>query len=72
MLLQFRYIDPRLKFSHISNITQISGGQSVYNAIWNPIVYVANEWNSVMKSDNARDILIRIDPSGKVVMTTRL
>ncbi|XP_043281426.1 pH-sensitive chloride channel 2 isoform X2 [Venturia canescens] len=73
MMLQFRYLDPRLKYSDIApRFTQIFGGQSAHDLIWTPTVFVANERSSVIMGNSVKDLLISIDPSGMVVLNTRL
>ncbi|XP_024940831.1 glycine receptor subunit alphaZ1 isoform X3 [Cephus cinctus] len=73
MMLQFRYLDPRLKFSDIApNHSQIFGGQVAHDLIWTPMVYVANERSSVIMGNGVKDLLISIDPSGMVILNTRL
>ncbi|XP_014206145.1 glycine receptor subunit alpha-2-like isoform X1 [Copidosoma floridanum] len=73
MMLQFRYLDTRLRFSEVApRQTQIYGGQSTHDLIWTPSVYVANERSSVILGNSVKDLLISIDPSGMVVLNTRL
>ncbi|XP_008209307.1 cys-loop ligand-gated ion channel subunit isoform X1 [Nasonia vitripennis] len=73
MMLQFRYLDTRLKFDDIApHQNQIYGGQSAHDLIWTPSVYVANERSSVIMGNSVKDLLISIDPSGMVVLNTRL
>ncbi|XP_012283682.1 glycine receptor subunit alpha-2 [Orussus abietinus] len=73
MMLQFRYLDPRLRFLDIApGYNQIIGGQSAHDLIWTPTVYVANERSSVVMGNGVKDLLISIDPSGMVVLNTRL
>ncbi|KAJ8680426.1 hypothetical protein QAD02_016213 [Eretmocerus hayati] len=73
MMLQFRYRDSRLKYKDIAqNTTQILGGPSAHDLIWTPSVYVANERSSVIMGNTVKDLLISIDPSGMVVLNTRL
>lgn len=72
MMLQFRYLDPRLKYSDIApRYTQIFGGQSAHDLIWTPTVLVANERSSVIMGNGVKDLLISIDPSGMVILNTR-
>lgn len=71
-MLQFRYLDSRLKFEDIApHQNQIYGSQAAYDLIWTPSVYVANERSSVLMSNSVKDLLISIDPSGMVVLNTR-
>ena len=71
-MLQFRYLDNRLKFSNIAPyLTQIYGGKFVHDLIWTPIVYVSNEPSSAIMASGVKDILISIDPSGMVILNTR-
>lgn len=73
MMLQFRYFDSRLKFLDIApQQNQIYGGPSAHDLIWTPSVYVANERSSVIMGNTVKDLLISIDPSGMVILNTRL
>ncbi|XP_076246745.1 pH-sensitive chloride channel 2 isoform X2 [Calliopsis andreniformis] len=73
MMLQFRYFDGRLRFSEIApHLNQIQGGQSAYNLIWTPVVYVSNERSSATVGNSAKDLLVSVDPSGMVVLNTRI
>ncbi|XP_011503743.1 PREDICTED: glycine receptor subunit alpha-2-like [Ceratosolen solmsi marchali] len=73
MMLQFRYLDNRLRFEDIApHQNQIFGGQSAHDLIWTPSVYVANERSSVIMGNTVKDLLISIDPSGMVILNTRL
>ncbi|CAK9822021.1 pH-sensitive chloride channel 2 [Anthophora retusa] len=73
MMLQFRYLDKRLEFSNITPyFNQIYGGQSAHDLIWTPSVYVSNEPSSAIIGNSVKDILISIDPSGMVILNTRL
>lgn len=72
MMLQFRYLDKRLKFSHIvPNLSQIHGGQFAHDLIWTPNVYVSNEPSSAIMGNGVKDILISISPAGMVILNTR-
>lgn len=72
MMLQFRYLDARLKFSNIAPyLNQIYGGQFVRDLIWTPTVYVSNEPSSAITGNNVKDVLVSIDPSGMVRLNTR-
>ncbi|XP_011139596.1 gamma-aminobutyric acid receptor subunit beta-1 isoform X2 [Harpegnathos saltator] len=73
LMLQFRYLDKRLKFSDIAPyLTQIYGGQSAHDLIWTPTVYVANERTSAVMGSGVKDLLISINPQGMVMLNTRL
>ncbi|XP_026670438.1 glycine receptor subunit alphaZ1-like isoform X3 [Ceratina calcarata] len=73
MMLQFRYLDERLKFSHIApHLNQIHGGQFAQDLIWMPSVYVSNEPSSAIMGNGVKDILVSIAPSGMVILNTRL
>lgn len=70
-MLQFRYLDTRLKFSNIAPyLSQIYDGQFAYNLIWTPTVYVS-EPSSAIIGNNVKDKLVSIDPSGMVRLNTR-
>lgn len=72
MMLQFRYLDTRLKFSEIAPyLSQINGGQLAHDLIWTPTVYVSNERSSAIMGNGVKDLLISIDPSGMVILNTR-
>ncbi|XP_046428717.1 pH-sensitive chloride channel 2 isoform X1 [Neodiprion pinetum] len=73
MMLQFRYLDKRLRFAEIApHLPQIIGGKSAHDLIWTPSVYVANERSSVIMGNGVKDLLISIDPNGTVLLTSRL
>ena len=73
MMLQFRYLDKRLRFNDIApHKNQIFGGQTAHDLIWTPSVYVANERSSAIMGNGVKDLLISIDPSGMVILNTRL
>ncbi|KAK0077460.1 hypothetical protein PV326_010037, partial [Microctonus aethiopoides] len=73
MMLQFRYHDKRLRYADIApQYTQIYGGQSAHDLIWTPAVFVTNERSSVIMGNGVKDLLISIDPSGMVILNTRL
>ncbi|XP_011308600.1 glycine receptor subunit alpha-2-like [Fopius arisanus] len=73
MMLQFRYRDSRLKFADIApHFTQIYGERSTHNLIWTPTVYVANERSSAIMGNGVKDLLVSIDPTGMVILNTRL
>ncbi|XP_066588921.1 pH-sensitive chloride channel 2 [Prorops nasuta] len=73
MMLQFRYLDKRLEFSRVAPyLNQIYGGKTAHDLIWTPTVYVANERSSAIMGNGVKDLLISIDPSGMVVLNTRL
>lgn len=72
MMLQFRYLDNRLKFSNIApHLNQLYGGQFAHDLIWTPTVYVSNEPSSAIMGNSVKDILVSIDPSGMVILNTR-
>lgn len=72
MMLQFRYLDNRLKFSNIAPyLNQLYGGQFAHDLIWTPTVYVSNEPSSAIMGNSVKDILVSIDPSGMVILNTR-
>lgn len=72
LMLQFRYLDKRLKFSDIAPyMTQIYGGQNAHALIWTPTVYVANERTSAVMGSGVKDLLISINPYGMVILNTR-
>lgn len=71
-MLQFRYLDNRLKFSNIAPyLNQLNGGQFAHDLIWTPTVYVSNEPSSAIMGNSVKDILVSIDPSGMVILNTR-
>ncbi|XP_039306906.1 pH-sensitive chloride channel 2 isoform X3 [Solenopsis invicta] len=73
LMLQFRYLDKRLKFADIAPyLTQIYGGQNAHELIWTPTVYVANERTSVVMGSGVKDLLISISSYGMVILNTRL
>ncbi|EZA55080.1 Transducin beta-like protein [Ooceraea biroi] len=73
LMLQFRYLDKRLKFADIAPyMTQIYAGQSAHGLIWTPTVYVANQRTSAVMGNNVKDLLISISPHGMVILNTRL
>ncbi|XP_015428712.1 PREDICTED: glycine receptor subunit alpha-2-like [Dufourea novaeangliae] len=73
MMLQFRYSDSRLKFSNIAPyLNQIYGGQSAHDLIWTPSVYVSNERSSAIMGNSVKDLLVSVDPTGMVILNTRL
>lgn len=73
MMLQFRYLDKRLSFENIAPYqSQIFGGKSAHDLMWTPSVYVANERSSAIMGSGVKDLLISIDPTGMVILNTRL
>ncbi|XP_011635496.1 glycine receptor subunit alpha-2-like isoform X2 [Pogonomyrmex barbatus] len=73
LMLQFRYLDKRLKFTDIAPyMTQIYGGQNAHELIWTPTVYVANERTSAVMGNGVKDLLISISSYGMVMLNTRL
>ncbi|XP_011874287.1 PREDICTED: glycine receptor subunit alpha-3-like isoform X5 [Vollenhovia emeryi] len=73
LMLQFRYLDKRLKFANIAPyLTQIYGGQNAHELIWTPTVYVANERTSAVMGNGVKDLLISISSHGMVMLNTRL
>ncbi|TGZ51696.1 Transducin beta-like protein 3 [Temnothorax longispinosus] len=73
LMLQFRYLDKRLKFADIAPyLTQIYGGQNAHEMIWTPTVYVANERTSAVMGNGVKDLLISISSYGTVMLNTRL
>ena len=71
-MLQFRYLDPRLKYRDIApHQSKIFGGKTVHDLIWTPSVFVANEHNSVTMGTGVKDLLISIDPEGMIILNTR-
>lgn len=72
MILQFRYLDTRLKFSNIAPyLSQINGGQFARDLIWTPTVYVSEPSSTISSGNNVKDILVSIDSSGMVRLNTR-
>lgn len=72
LMLQFRYLDKRLKFADIAPyMNQIYGGQNAHVLIWTPTVYVANERSSAVMGRGVKDLLISISPYGMVILNTR-
>lgn len=72
LMLQFRYLDKRLKFADIAPyMNQIYGGQNAHALIWTPTVYVANERTSAVMGNGVKDLLISISPYGMVILNTR-
>ncbi|EGI70447.1 Glycine receptor subunit alpha-3 [Acromyrmex echinatior] len=73
LMMQFRYLDKRLKFTDIAPyLTQIYGGQNAHELIWTPTVYVANERTSAVMGNGVKDLLISISSYGMVILNTRL
>nr|XP_033329433.1 glycine receptor subunit alpha-2-like isoform X2 [Megalopta genalis] len=73
MILQYRYLDNRLKFADIApHLNQIYGGHHVHDLIWTPAVYVSNERSSALVGNNVKDLLVSVDPMGVVTLNTRL
>ncbi|XP_078039944.1 pH-sensitive chloride channel 2 isoform X1 [Augochlora pura] len=73
MILQYRYLDNRLKFADIApRLNQIYGGHHVHDIIWTPAVYVSNERSSALVGTNVKDLLVSVDPMGLVTLNTRL
>ncbi|XP_034948508.1 LOW QUALITY PROTEIN: kinesin-like protein KIF19 [Chelonus insularis] len=73
MMLQLRYRDARLKYTEIApQYNQIYGGQEAHNLIWTPTVFVSNERTSVIMGNGVKDLLISIDPTGMVILNTRI
>ncbi|XP_018350932.1 PREDICTED: glycine receptor subunit alpha-3-like [Trachymyrmex septentrionalis] len=73
LMMQFRYLDKRLKFTDIAPyLTQIYGGQNAHKLIWTPTVYVANERTSAVMGNGVKDLLISISSHGMVILNTRL
>jgi len=71
-MMQFRYLDKRLKFADIAPyLTQIYGGQNAHELIWTPTVYVANERTSAVMGNGVKDLLISISSYGMVILNTR-
>lgn len=71
-MLQFRYLDKRLKFVDIAPyLTQIYGGQNTHELIWTPTVYVANQRTSAIMGSGVKDLLISISSYGMVMLNTR-
>lgn len=71
-MLQFRYLDKRLKFTDIAPyLAQIYGGQNAHELIWTPTVYVANERTSAVMGNGVKDLLISISSYGMVMLNTR-
>ncbi|XP_036144246.1 pH-sensitive chloride channel 2 isoform X1 [Monomorium pharaonis] len=71
LMLQFRYLDKRLKFADIAPyLTQIYGGQNAHELIWTPTVYIANERTSVVMGSGVKDLLISINSYGMVMLNT--
>lgn len=72
LMLQFRYLDKRLKFADIAPyMNQIYGGQNAHELIWTPTVYVANDRKSAVMGNTVKDLLISISPYGMVILNTR-
>ncbi|XP_018044225.1 PREDICTED: glycine receptor subunit alpha-3-like [Atta colombica] len=73
LMMQFRYLDKRLKFTDIAPyLTQIYGGQNAHKLIWTPTVYIANERTSAVMGNGVKDLLISISSYGMVILNTRL
>ncbi|CRL01010.1 CLUMA_CG014242, isoform A [Clunio marinus] len=72
-LLQFRYYDPRLSFSKISNRTNsILGEDDLRKQLWMPHIFIANEKESGILGTYDKDILTSITPHGIVTIYTRI
>ena len=71
-MMQFRYLDKRLKFTDIAPyLTQIYGGQNAHKLIWTPTVYVANERTSAVMGNGVKDLLTSISSYGMVILNIR-
>ncbi|PSN54130.1 hypothetical protein C0J52_09469 [Blattella germanica] len=73
MLLQFRYVDPRLAFHSIpTNITEIIGGEEVKDMIWTPHTYFVNDQRSAVMGSLNKDFFVSIQPDGTVFFAKRV
>jgi len=71
-MMQFRYLDKRLRFTDIAPyLTQIYGGQNAHKLIWTPTVYIANERTSAVMGNGVKELLISISSYGMVILNTR-
>uniref|UniRef100_U5EYU4 pH-sensitive chloride channel 2 n=1 Tax=Corethrella appendiculata TaxID=1370023 RepID=U5EYU4_9DIPT len=74
LLLQFRYVDPRLVFKKVApNRKQpIMGEKALRDLIWVPHVFLSNEKSSEILGTAEKDILTSISPDGTVIISTRI
>ncbi|XP_059614224.1 pH-sensitive chloride channel 2 [Phlebotomus argentipes] len=74
VLLQMRYVDPRLVFREVApnRHESIMGEASLRQSLWVPHVFLANERSSSILGTNEKDILTSISPDGTVIVSTRI
>lgn len=74
LLLQFRYVDPRLVFREVapSRTSPVMGEASLRESIWVPHVFLSNERSSSIMGTMEKDILTSISPDGTVIVSSRV
>ena len=72
MLLQYRYIDPRLAYQSVDpDISVILGDEEAQQMIWTPHVYILNDQKSAVMGPISKDITVTILPDGMVILSQR-
>lgn len=73
MLVQYRYIDHRLKYEHVSpNREPLIGEDKLREKIWIPHIILRNERDTSIMGIEGKDIFISINPEGEVVYSYRM
>nr|XP_022910863.1 glycine receptor subunit alphaZ1-like [Onthophagus taurus] len=73
MIMQYKYMDPRLNFEQLSpNRTTMIGRDILTGRIWVPHLMVLNEKSSTMMGFGSKDQFIAISPQGEVVYSYRM
>lgn len=74
ILLQLRFVDPRLAFSTVapSRNQPILGERQLRERLWVPHIFFANERESGILGTDQKDILTSISGDGTVILSTRI
>lgn len=73
MLVQYRYMDHRLRYDRISpSRGPIVGEELLRNKIWVPHTIVRNEKDTAIMGIDGKDIFVSISPQGDVIYLYRM
>lgn len=73
MLVQYRYIDQRLHYRHVSPTREpLIGEDKLREKIWIPHIILRNERDTSIMGIEGKDVFISISPEGEVIYSYRM
>lgn len=72
IFLRGRWMDERLKYKNVENMTRLELDKSLFDAVWMPDIYILNEKSSDFHEVTVPNKLIHVYPDGAVQYSARV